>query len=172
MSEHSTARRCSPTEGSWGVGDWCSIEVSGAGERGTTIYSEWWHLGRTGALSSCLKIYKFPLHPKDWVSWKFILVWECIQAKHNVRLPQPLEISVWFQGFQVSCRPLPSQGKAAEEGMAQHGSVLRDVNGCWRRRIFCYSLKPGTDITSLHWVILIWWSLLYSNLITLGWYQE
>lgn len=146
------------------------------GERGRgegTNYSGQWHLGRTGGLSSCLKIY-IPLHPRDWVSWKFVLVWECVQAKHNARLVQPLEISVWFQGlFQgFHCRPLPSQGNAAEDGMAQHGSALRDVNGCCWGRIFCYSLKPCTDITSLHWAILIWWSLLYSNLIALERHQE
>lgn len=147
------------------------------GGGGGTNYSERWHLGRTGDLFSCLKIY-IPLHPKDSVSWKFTLVWECVQAKHNVRLPQALGISARFQGrfqgFQFPYRPLPSEGNAAEveDGMAQHCSALRDVNGCWWRRIFCYRLKPGTDITSLHWVILIWWSLFHSNLITLDWHQE
>lgn len=78
--------------------------VSGAGERGAAAASD--GTGQDRRLSSSLTIY-IPLHLQDWASWKFILVWECVQAKHNVRLLQSLEISVWFhglfQGFQFLC---------------------------------------------------------------------
>ena len=52
------------------------------GRRGETISSGQWHLGRTGGLSSCLKI-SILLHPKDLVSLAGRLPWSGSGFKPN-----------------------------------------------------------------------------------------
>lgn len=61
-------------------------------------------LGKTG---DCLHALKFIFHSIPKTGLAGSSSWECVQAKHNVRLLQSLEISVWFQGlfqgFQFLC---------------------------------------------------------------------
>lgn len=88
--------------------------MSGAGERGAAAASD--GTGQDRRLSSSLTIY-IPLHPQDWASWKFILVWECAQAK-QCQAPAVFRdfclVSWVVSGVSV---PLPSEGNAAEDGM-------------------------------------------------------
>lgn len=129
------------------------------GRGGGTTSSGQWHLGKTGGLSSFFKIC-FLLHPKDLV------------LQHQA--PTGFGHFCLVSGERwVHCRSLPGGWNTGGGGeMAEHCSALRGVNGCWWRTLLCCRLKPGPGIPPLHWVLLIWQSLLYSNGIALNWHQE
>lgn len=75
---------------------WCSTEVSKSWDEPPLVVSGIWkgqeaHLHASNFYSASFQRFGF-------LSWKVSLVWERVQAKHNIRLPKALEVSAWFQG--------------------------------------------------------------------------